>query len=114
MVTFTQETMTSGSHNGTSFPHPVSQGSSWMRLPFAEPEIHRVDPEPGSTSKALIGIFSQTAGSTCECWVNPVTFTFREGGTKGIAIVSSPLITKTGATSLPGRSSHSSTTLYIS
>jgi hypothetical protein len=28
-VTFTQETMTSGSHNGTSFPHPVSQGSSW-------------------------------------------------------------------------------------
>ena len=28
-VTFTQETMTSGAHNGTSFPHPVSQGSSW-------------------------------------------------------------------------------------
>ena len=28
-VTFTQETMASGSHNGTSFPHPVSQGSSW-------------------------------------------------------------------------------------
>ena len=28
-ITFTQETMTSGSHNGTSFPHPVSQGSSW-------------------------------------------------------------------------------------
>jgi beta-glucosidase len=28
-ITFTQETMTSGSHNGTSFPHPVAQGSSW-------------------------------------------------------------------------------------
>jgi beta-glucosidase-like glycosyl hydrolase len=25
----TQETMTSGTHNGTSFPHPASQGSSW-------------------------------------------------------------------------------------
>ena len=28
-ITFTQETMTSGAHNGTAFPHPVSQGSSW-------------------------------------------------------------------------------------
>jgi hypothetical protein len=28
-ITFTQETMTSGSFNGTSFPHPVAQGSSW-------------------------------------------------------------------------------------
>lgn len=28
-ITFTQETMTSGMHNGTSFPHPVAQGSSW-------------------------------------------------------------------------------------
>ena len=27
-------------------------------------------------SKAPIGIFSQTAGSTCEFWVNPVNFTF--------------------------------------
>jgi hypothetical protein len=27
-------------------------------------------------SKAFIGIFSQTAGSTCEFWVNPVNFTF--------------------------------------
>jgi hypothetical protein len=26
-------------------------------------------------SKALIGIFSQTAGSTCEFWANPVNFT---------------------------------------
>ena len=26
--------------------------------------------------RALIGIFSQTAGSTCEVWVNPVNFTF--------------------------------------
>jgi hypothetical protein len=42
----------------------------------AEPEIHRVDPEFGSTLKALIGISSQTAGSTCEFWVNPVNFTF--------------------------------------
>jgi hypothetical protein len=24
----------------------------------------------------LIGIFSQTAGSTCKFWVNPVNFTF--------------------------------------
>ena len=28
-ITFTQETMTSGAHNGTSFPHPAAQGSSW-------------------------------------------------------------------------------------
>ena len=28
-ITFTQETMTSGSHNGTSFPHPAAHGSSW-------------------------------------------------------------------------------------
>ena len=28
-ITFTQETMTSGGHNGTSFPHPAAQGSSW-------------------------------------------------------------------------------------
>ena len=27
-------------------------------------------------SKALIGIFSQTSRSTCECWVNFVNFTF--------------------------------------
>jgi hypothetical protein len=40
-----------------------------------EPEIPRVDPESGSTLKALIEIFSQTAGSTCEFWVNPVNFT---------------------------------------
>jgi hypothetical protein len=40
-----------------------------------KPEIHRVDPEFGSTLKAIIGIFSQTAGSTCEFWVNPVNFT---------------------------------------
>jgi hypothetical protein len=26
-------------------------------------------------SKALMGISSQTAGSTCEFWVNPVNFT---------------------------------------
>jgi hypothetical protein len=31
-----------------------------------QPEIHRVDPESGSTLKALIGILSQTAASTCE------------------------------------------------
>jgi sugar phosphate permease len=43
------------------------QGPSIPILGQVEPEIHRVDPEPGSTSKALIGIFSQTAGSTCEC-----------------------------------------------
>ena len=41
-----------------------------------QPEIHRVEPESGSTLKALIGIFSQTAGSTCKFWVNPVDFTF--------------------------------------
>jgi hypothetical protein len=29
----------------------------------------------GFSSKALIGIFSQTAGSACELWVNPVDFT---------------------------------------
>jgi hypothetical protein len=41
-----------------------------------EPEIHRVDPESGPTlNKALIEIFSQTAGSTCEFWANPVNFT---------------------------------------
>ena len=44
-----------------------------------EPEIHRVDPEFGSTLKALIGIYSQTAGSTCEFWVNRMNFTFGEG-----------------------------------
>jgi hypothetical protein len=27
-----------------------------------------------------MGIFSQTAGSTCEFWVNPVNFTFRCAG----------------------------------
>jgi hypothetical protein len=37
-----------------------------------------VDPESGSTCqlfKALIGIFSQTARSTCDFWVNPVNST---------------------------------------
>ena len=36
-------------------------------------EVHRVDPDPRIwvNSKALIGIFSQTAGSTCEFWVYP-------------------------------------------
>ena len=29
---------------------------------------------------ALIGIFTQTAGSTCEFWVNPVNFTFHVAG----------------------------------
>jgi hypothetical protein len=28
-------------------------------------------------SKALIGMFSQTDGSTCEFWVNPVNFTLQ-------------------------------------
>jgi hypothetical protein len=40
-----------------------------------EPEDHRVDPESGS-NKALIVIFSQTSGSTCEFWVNPVNVIF--------------------------------------
>jgi hypothetical protein len=44
--------------------------------PDPKPGIHRVDPEFGSTLKALIGIHRQTAGSTCEFWVNPVNFTF--------------------------------------
>ena len=43
-----------------------------------EPEIHRVDPESGSTQEALIGIFSQTVGSTCKFWVEPVNFTLSE------------------------------------
>jgi hypothetical protein len=34
-----------------------------------------------ANSKALIGIFSQTAGSTCEFWVNPVDFTLASLGT---------------------------------
>jgi hypothetical protein len=42
-----------------------------------EPEIHRADPESGSTRRLFIGIFSQTAGLICEFWVNPVNFTFR-------------------------------------
>jgi hypothetical protein len=42
-----------------------------------EPEIHRVGPEIWVNSKALIEILSQTAGSTCESWVNPVNVTFR-------------------------------------
>jgi hypothetical protein len=42
-----------------------------------QPEIHRVAPESGSTLKALIEIFSHTAGSTCEFWVNPVNFTLQ-------------------------------------
>jgi hypothetical protein len=45
----------------------------------AEPEFHRFDPESGSTLKALIEILGQTAGSTCEFWVNPVNFTVRGG-----------------------------------
>ena len=31
----------------------------------------------GQLDTALIGIFSQTAGSACEFWVNPVNFTLR-------------------------------------
>jgi hypothetical protein len=34
-------------------------------------------------SKALIEIFSQTAGSTCEFWVNPVNFTFQASASRG-------------------------------
>jgi hypothetical protein len=30
----------------------------------------------GQLQQSLIGIFSQTAGSTCEFWVNPVNYTF--------------------------------------
>jgi hypothetical protein len=49
----------------------------WRGAARTKPEIHRVDPRRvWVNSKALIGIFSQTAGSTCEFWVNPVNFTF--------------------------------------
>jgi hypothetical protein len=52
---------------------PANRGVSPLR---GGPETHRVDPESGSTLKALIVISSQTAGSTCEFWVSPVNFTF--------------------------------------
>jgi hypothetical protein len=41
--------------------------SAPRRIRRLEPEIHRVDAESGSTLiRTLIGIFSQTAGTTCE------------------------------------------------
>jgi hypothetical protein len=54
----------------------LSAPRRWRSRPTVEPEIHRVDPESGSTLRLFIGISSQTAGSTCEFWVNPVNFTF--------------------------------------
>jgi hypothetical protein len=43
-----------------------------------KPEIHRVDPEFGSTlTVSNRDSLNQTAGSTCEFWVNPVNFTFK-------------------------------------
>ena len=33
--------------------------------------------------QALIGIFSQIAGTSCEFWVNPVNFTFQACGGRG-------------------------------
>ena len=51
-------------------------GAALVRRAELQPEIHRVDPESGSSiSKALIRSFSHTAGSTCEFWVSPVNFT---------------------------------------
>jgi hypothetical protein len=65
-------------------PAPPPSGSpsgrrGALRRAAPKPEIHRVDPEFGSTLKALIEISSQTAGSTCEFWVNPVNFTSKRG-----------------------------------
>ena len=68
------------SRSGGSIPVTLTMqetGRSVVLFPVGrcEPETHRVGPEFGSTLRALIGIFSQTGGSTCECWVNPVSFT---------------------------------------
>jgi hypothetical protein len=45
--------------------------------PGPGPEIHRVGPRIWVDFKALMEIFSQTAGSACELWANPVNFTVR-------------------------------------
>jgi hypothetical protein len=45
-----------------------------------KPKIYRVDPESGSTLMILWGFSSQTAGSTCKCWANPVNFTLSPRG----------------------------------
>jgi hypothetical protein len=67
---------TADAANVVSMLTPSSASGSRLSAPaFGEPEIHRVDPEFGSTQEVLIGISSQTAGSTCEFWVNPVNFT---------------------------------------
>jgi hypothetical protein len=50
----------------------------WAGMLLRKPEIHTwVDPESGSTQEALIEIFSQTAGSTCEFGANAVNFTLQ-------------------------------------
>jgi hypothetical protein len=67
-----------------AFSRPPGRPQGWPPPPppkLQQPEIHRVDPESGSTLTLFIGIFSQTAGSTCEFWVNPVNFTLAAAAT---------------------------------
>jgi hypothetical protein len=54
-------------------------GRRWLRHPSRPNLKSQGWPRVWVSSTALVGIFSQTAGSTCKFWVNPVNFTFRVG-----------------------------------
>jgi hypothetical protein len=57
-------------------------------------------------SKALIGIFSQTAGSTCNLWVNPVDFTFAFGPGAPAAFRASSVCRSHGGEAPPRRATY--------
>jgi hypothetical protein len=48
-----------------------------------ESNTHRVGPPLGQLYASRVGILSQTAGPTSECWANPVDFRFRARGGGG-------------------------------
>jgi hypothetical protein len=59
-----------------------------------------------ANSKALIWIFSQTAGSTCNLWVNPVDFTFAFGPGAPAAFRASSVCRSHGGEAPPRRATY--------
>jgi hypothetical protein len=84
-----------------------ASGSEAAMRPDPEPEIHRVDPESGSTQEARVGIFTQTVGSTCEFWVNPVDFTVCAQGVAEQDSIEKTTVRQRHGRSLCPRASHS-------
>jgi hypothetical protein len=62
----------------------VASGAARCARPI--PEIHRVDPETGSTLRILYGFSVKLLGQLANFWVNPVNLTF-EGGARRYFVV---------------------------